>query len=104
MERPHGAIPLLGKGPLCGAQIRYLVRSSRHGWVGALAFSAAMWRLKVRDKYIGWTEGARRANLDRVVCNSRLLILPSVHVANLASQSEPVHGPADGGLDGALRV
>jgi len=81
MERFH----YLGKGPLCGAQIRYLVRSSRHGWVGALAFSAAMWRLKVRDKYIGWTEAARRANLDRVVCNSRMLILPSVHVPNLAS-------------------
>lgn len=81
MERFH----YLGKGPLCGAQIRYLIRSSRHGWVGALAFSAAMWRLKVRDKYIGWTEAARRANLDRVVCNSRLLILPTVRVPNLAS-------------------
>jgi hypothetical protein len=81
MERFH----YLGKGPLCGAQIRYLVRSSRHGWIGALAFSAAMWRLKARDTYIGWTEAARRANLDRVVCNSRLLILPSVHVPNLAS-------------------
>ncbi len=81
MERFH----YLGKGPLCGAQIRYLVRSSRHGWVGALAFSAAMWRLKSRDQYIGWTEAARRANLDRVVCNSRLLILPTVRVPNLAS-------------------
>jgi len=81
MERFH----YLGKGPLCGAQIRYLVRSSQHGWIGALAFSAAMWRLKARDKHIGWTEAARRANLDRVVCNSRLLILPSVHVSNLAS-------------------
>jgi hypothetical protein len=81
MERFH----YLGKGPLCGAQIRYLVRSSRHGWIGALAFSAAMWRLKSRDKHIGWTEAARRANLDRVVCNSRLLILPSVRVPNLVS-------------------
>ena len=81
MERFH----YLGKGPLCGAQIRYLVGSSHHGWVGALAFSAALWRLKPRDKYIGWTEAARRANLDRVVCNSRLLILQSVHVPNLAS-------------------
>jgi len=81
MERFHD----LGKGPLCGAQIRYLARSSQHGWIGALAFSAAMWRLKSRDKYIGWTEAARRANLHRVVCNSRLLILPSVHVPNLVS-------------------
>ncbi len=81
MERLH----YLGKGPLCGAQIRYLVESSRYGWVGALAFSAAQWRLQERDKYIGWTEAARRANLNRVVCNSRFLIPSSVHVPNLAS-------------------
>jgi hypothetical protein len=81
MERFH----YLGKGPLCGAQIRYLVESSRHGWVGALAFSAAQWRLKERDQYIGWTEAARRANLNQVVCNSRFLILPSVRVPHLAS-------------------
>ena len=81
MERFH----YLGKGPLCGAQIRYLVKSSRHGWIGALAFSAAQWRMKERDKYIGWTEAARRANLNLAVCNSRFLILPSVHVPNLAS-------------------
>jgi hypothetical protein len=76
----------LGKGPLCGAQIRYLVESSRHGWVGALAFSAAQWRMKERDKYIGWSEAARRAHLHRVVGNSRFLILPWVHVRNLASR------------------
>lgn len=75
----------LGKGPLCGAQIRYLVESSQHGWVGALAFSAAQWRLKERDQFIAWTEAARRANLNRVVCNSRFLILPSVRVPHLAS-------------------
>jgi hypothetical protein len=74
MERFH----YLGKGPLCGAQIRYLAENSVHGFVGALAFSAAQWRLKKRDKHIGWTEAARRANLNRVVCNSRFLILPTV--------------------------
>ncbi len=82
MDRFH----YLGKGPLCGAQMRYLVESARHGWVGALAFSAALWRLKPRDEYIGWTEAVRRANLHRVVCNSRFLIRPNVHVPNLASQ------------------
>ncbi len=76
----------LGKGPLCGAQIRYLVESSRYGWLGALAFSAAQWRLKKRDEYIGWSEVARRAQLHRVVGNSRFLILPGVRVPNLASQ------------------
>jgi len=81
MERFH----YLGKGPLCGAQIRYLVENSQHRFVGALAFSAAQWRLKKREEYIGWTEAARRANLNRVVCNSRFLILPTVQVPNLAS-------------------
>jgi len=81
MDRFH----YLGRGPLCGAQIRYLVNSPRHGWLGGLAFSSAVWRLKQRDRYIGWTEAARRANLHRVVCNSRFLILPSVDVPNLAS-------------------
>ena len=83
MQRWH----YLGKGPLCGAQIRYLVESSRHGWLGALAFSAAQWRLKKRDEYIGWSEAARRAHLHQVVGNSRFLILPSVHVPNLASRA-----------------
>lgn len=82
MEQFH----YLGKGPLCGAQMRYLVASSQYGWLGALAFSAAQWRLKPRDKHIGWTEAARRANLHRVVCNSRFLILPTVRVPHLASR------------------
>jgi hypothetical protein len=82
MEQFH----YLGKGPLCGAQIRYLVESSKHGWIGALAFSAAQWRLRERDRHIGWTEAARRGNLHLVVCNSRFLILPSVQVPNLASR------------------
>jgi len=81
VERFH----YLGKGPLCGAQLRYLIESPRHGWVGALAFSAAQWRLQERDQYISWTEAARRANLHRVVGNSRFLILPHVHVPHLAS-------------------
>jgi len=76
----------LGSGPLCGAQIRYVVRSSNHGYLGALAFSSASWALKARDDDIGWTEGARRATLHRVVSNDRFLILPTVQVKHLASK------------------
>jgi hypothetical protein len=75
----------LGSGPLCGAQIRYLVHSEIYGWLGGLSFSAATWRLKARDEFIGWSERARRQNLQRVVCNSRFLIVPTVRVGNLAS-------------------
>jgi hypothetical protein len=62
-----------------------LIHSEHYGWVGGLSFSAATWRLKARDQFIGWSERARRQNLQRVVCNSRFLILPTVRVANLAS-------------------
>jgi len=75
----------LGNGPLCGRQIRYLVRSSEYDLLGALSFSGAAWHLKDRDAWIGWSEGAHRANLQYVVCNSRFLILPTVRVTNLAS-------------------
>jgi hypothetical protein len=75
----------LGSGPLCGAQIRYVVKSSRHGYLGALAFSSASWALRCRDRHIGWTEGARRANLHRLISNNRFLILPTVQVKHLAS-------------------
>jgi hypothetical protein len=77
----------LGSGPLCGAQIRYLVKSKTHGYLGALSFSAASWALADRDRFIGWSDGARRANLGLVVNNSRFLILPGVKVKNLASHT-----------------
>lgn len=81
MRRHH----YLEEGPLCGAQLRYLVSSSTRGVIGALAFSSACWALKERDKHIGWTERARRKNLNRVVNNARFLIVPTVRVPNLAS-------------------
>lgn len=77
----------LGRGPLCGAQLRYLLHSAEHGWLGGFSFSAATPRLKVRDKWIGWSEAACRANISQVVCNSRFLILPTVQVPNLASHA-----------------
>jgi len=75
----------LGSGPLCGAQLRYLIHSSVYGYLGGLSFSSGAWALKERDGFIGWTEAARRSNLQHVVCNSRFLIVPTVCVANLAS-------------------
>ena len=75
----------LGAGPLCGAQLRYLVVSEHYGIVGAAAFSAAAWRVGARDRFIGWNEQARAANLNAVLANSRFLILPQVKVPHLAS-------------------
>ena len=81
MERYH----YLGSGPLCGAQLRYLIRSGKGQWLGGLAFSASAWRVKARDGWIGWSDRARKENLPKVVSNSRFLILPWVKVQNLAS-------------------
>jgi hypothetical protein len=81
MQRHH----YLGSGPLCGAQIRYFIESERYGILGGLAFSAAAWRVSARDRWIGWDDSSRQQHLNRVVNNSRFLILPMVKVKNLAS-------------------
>lgn len=73
-----------GDGPLCGAQLRYLIRCPQ-GVLGGLSFSAAAWRVEVRDEHIGWTERMREQRLPLIVNNSRFLILHSVEVKNLAS-------------------
>ncbi len=74
-----------GRGPLCGAQIRYLIASPCAGIIGGLAVSAAAWRLRARDTWLGWTDAERASHLTGVVCNSRFLILPGVQVKHLAS-------------------
>jgi hypothetical protein len=81
MDRYH----YLGSGPLCGAQLRYLVRSEKHGWVGALSFSGAAWSVQARDQWIGWSRQWREKNLNQVVANSRFLIVPQWKVPHLAS-------------------
>lgn len=74
----------LSDGPLCGAQLRYLITSDQ-GVLGGLSFSAAAWRLGVRDEWIGWSDGTRAQRLSMIVGNSRFLILPTVQIAHLAS-------------------
>lgn len=76
----------LGAGPLCGAQLRYLI-ACEAGYVGGLSFSAPAWRLAPRDAWIGWNDSTRQTELPKIVGNSRYLILPSVRVPNLASHA-----------------
>jgi hypothetical protein len=81
LDRHH----YLGSGPLCGAQLRYLILSERYGWLGGLSYSACARRVHCRDQWIGWSDAARKRNHARVVNNSRFLIAPSVQVKCLAS-------------------
>jgi len=77
----------LGHAVPFGAHLRYLIYASKpeRVMVGCLQFSSPSWRMAVRDRWIGWDEAKRRKNLQRVVNNSRFLILPWVRVKNLAS-------------------
>jgi len=70
-----------------GAQLRYLVSVSRPRpqVVGCLQFSSPAWRLAARDRWIGWNDAQRARALQRIVNNSRFLVLPWVKVPNLAS-------------------
>jgi hypothetical protein len=65
--------------------LRYLVHSSVHGYLGALSFSSAAFRLAARDTFIGWDEQTRSKNLHHIIGNNRFYIHPSVHVPHLAS-------------------
>ena len=75
----------LGSGPLCGAQIRYLIVSQAQGVVGGVAVSAPAWRLGARDEWLGWSDAERGKNLSGIVCNSRFVILPTIKVMHLGS-------------------
>lgn len=81
MDRYH----YLDFSVLKGAQVRYLIRSSK-GYVGAIGFSSAAWTTKARDKWIGWDHDTRVKNLRYIVNNARFLILPWVRSKNLASK------------------
>jgi hypothetical protein len=70
-----------------GAHIQYVVSISKPGptVVGCLQFSSPAWRMRARDQWIGWDDATRAQHLQRVVNNSRFLLLPWVHIKNLAS-------------------
>lgn len=83
VDRYH---PLGYKVPF-GAHLEYLVWISRpeRRVVGCVQFSSAAWRMEVRDRWIGWNDAMRARHLQLLVNNSRLLLLPWIHIQNLAS-------------------
>lgn len=85
MERYH----YLGYRIPFGAHLRYFVQvmAPQPVRVGALQFSSPAWRMAGREQWIGWSDAARRENLQMVVSNSRFLILPWVRIRNLASSA-----------------
>ncbi len=82
-----GRYHYLGHRVAYGAHLQYLLVVSRpeRAVVGCLQFSSPAWRMSARDRWIGWDDAVRATNLQRVVQNSRFLILPWVRIKNLAS-------------------
>jgi hypothetical protein len=70
---------------LVGEQVRY-VAEYQGQWVGLLAWSAAAYKLKGREQWIGWTPRQKKRRLSLVVNNSRFLVRKAWTVPNLASR------------------
>jgi hypothetical protein len=81
VERYH----YLGYQVPFGAQVRYFIESQDGKRLGCLQFSSPAWKMAARDRWIGWNHEQRAANLQKIITNSRFLILPWVQVKNLAS-------------------
>ena len=69
-----------------GGQVRYWVCSARYGVLGGVGFTAGGVQLGPRDAFIDWSADARVANIGKVVCNHRFLLLPGVRVKGLDSR------------------
>jgi Domain of unknown function (DUF4338) len=74
----------LGYEQPVGEHLKYLVKASGQVIAG-LAWSSAPRHLKLRDRYLGWSEEARKRNVHLLAYNTRFLILPWVQVPHLAS-------------------
>jgi hypothetical protein len=67
-----------------GEHLKYLVKA-RGQVIACLAWSSAPRHLKLRDRYLGWSEEARERNVHLLAYNTRFLIVPWVKVPHLAS-------------------
>ncbi len=73
-----------------GAHQRYWIYGHVDGnklVVGAFLFAAPARNVAVRDAWLGWTQQEQQRFRHRIVSNSRMLILPGVHVPHLASHA-----------------
>jgi Druantia protein DruA len=79
-----GQYHYLGYEQPVGEHLKYLVKVDGQA-VACLAWQSAPRHLKVRDRYIEWSDEARERNVHLLAYNTRFLILPWVKVGHLAS-------------------
>ena len=75
----------LAYGQSVGECMRYMVRSREGIPLACLMYGSSSWRCAPRDRFIGWDDEARVANLHLTTNNTRTLILPWIRIPCLAS-------------------
>ncbi|WP_051318378.1 MULTISPECIES: ISAs1 family transposase [Cohnella] len=75
----------LGFRQLVGESIKY-VAEIQGRWVALLGWGTAAFKCSCRDQWIGWSKEQQWSRLLFIANNLRFLILPGVHIPNLASK------------------
>ena len=75
----------LGLHSLIGESIRYIA-IHQGCWFALIGWSLAAFKCKVRDQWIGWPSFLQYKRLSFIANNICFLILPHVHIPNLASR------------------
>ena len=65
---------------MSGSQLRYNVFAGER-LVACISFGACAWKLKARERFVGWSQEQRQNNLPLVVNNARFLVRKRLAVA-----------------------
>ena len=74
----------LGYHCTVGPSLKYLIYLNGRV-VGCIGWAAGLWKLGLRDNYIGWEPTGQQKGLNSIINNVRFLILPWVKIRYLAS-------------------
>ena len=78
----HHYLPFRG---LVGRSVRHVAVLGEH-WLALIGWHAGAFKLKARDRWIGWLPEQQFRRLHLIANNARFLILPGCGAANLASR------------------
>lgn len=74
----------LGYRCMVGSSLKYLIYLKERV-VGCIGWASGVWKLGLRDHYIGWDATGQQKGLGSIVNNVRFLILPWIKIRYLAS-------------------
>ena len=77
----------LHNAALVGEQLRYVAVDGQDRWLALLSWSAAAYRLRAREAWVGWTPWQREQRRLLLAQNSRFLIRSAGRLPNLATRA-----------------